>query len=62
MVYVIHEGSGGTKWVGEANAIRRALTLMSELDFAFSLVRLHERNPWSNPLKFLVLALQLEAL
>ena len=62
VVGVSHEGSGGTKWTGEANAIWCALTLMSELDFAFSLVRLHERNPWSNPLKFLVFALHLEAL
>ena len=34
---------------------------MSELDFAFSLIRLHERNSWRNPLKFLPIAFQLEA-
>ena len=60
-IEVGHEGSGGTKWAGEANAIRCALTLMSELDFAFSLISLHERNPWRNPLKFLLIAFQLEA-
>ena len=49
VVGVSHEGSGGTKWAWEANAIRCALTLMSELDFAFSLIRLHERNLWRNP-------------